>query len=721
MLKIRRCLNLGLKSKMSTFLSRLFKKGGAKSGVMQRIMSIFWNGVNQDLGRAILGQTNFFNHPLKCKIAVQNIMLIHVVLLFIGSKGISQSANPINQSPAEDDWSLPAYVKKSGNAGLFWEYTFKDADNLILTWKQLNPAEGIYNWAILDTAVTLNIPFFLRIWASDTSHVPKWVKTKYPDMPVLHWGRPGETYPDLLGKTSPGNFYAIWNKGFAQEFKVFLKAFKSRNYLSSPNLKFMYVPAAWRWNEWELGPMLQELLNKAPITPANFELWFKEHLNDYADASNGYQYKMVFTGYGRIENPIYYAGKEPWFFNLNDTLNGSNELTDYAVSIGMSVREGAQEYFNSSNDHYSWGAPSKTINNINYQYINEKHPLHLDPRRIIGTENEGFCNPAMLGACSYYHVKMSTLKALQLRVNWLNTNDRLIAFDPSLFQYARLTMNKNVFNSPDAWVSLRQTYDPFFSANPPNPVYNSARWVHRVTLPYRNWEKWLYQRDVAPNGMVKPVYPLNSNFWFDRFNYEAFEAMQTNKATGNNYIYFEVDSAFIFGGRNQVELKISYLDNFNGNWWVEYDSNGPGVYKQSQKISNNNTNQWKTVSIALPDAGFSNRQNGNMDFRIFNGGVNDLSVRFVRLIKMNNPVTSTNEVPSAQEKVKVFPNPANSVLNFVSDVPIKMVTVFDKNGRLLFHTNKNQVSISDLSPGLHIAEVITADNQILRVKFLKSN
>ena len=38
---------------------------------------------------------------------------------------------------------------------------------------------------------------------------------------------------------------------------------------------------------------------------------------------------------------------------------------------------------------------------------------------------------------------------------------------PEIYQYARLTMNKRPWNSPDAWVARRVNYDSFFGSNPP--------------------------------------------------------------------------------------------------------------------------------------------------------------------------------------------------------------------------------------------------------------
>ena len=89
----------------------------------------------------------------------------------------------------------------------------------------------------------------------------------------------------------------------------------------------------------------------------------------------------------------------------------------------------------------------------------------------------------------------------------------------------------------------------------PNPIINSPLWTSRVTLPFRNWEKWLKQREVLPEGKVVPVYQLNSNTAFDFYNLKAEEALRTDRINGGNYIYFDVANSFIQGGNNDIKIK----------------------------------------------------------------------------------------------------------------------------------------------------------------------
>jgi len=327
------------------------------------------------------------------------------------------------------------------------------------------------------------------------------------------------------------------------------------------------------------------------------------------------------------------------------------------------------------------------------------------------------------GVCSYYHLKMSTLKAMQLRVNWLNARNEYVDSLPQLYQYFRLTANKNAQTSPDAWATLRQSYDPTWSSSPPSPILNLPLWVHRVTLPFRNWEKWLTQREVSPNGNVVPVYQLESTTTFDFFNFKAMEALRTDRLNGSNYMYFDVDSNFIQGGSNDIQIKITYLDNFAGNWGIEYDAAGTQVYKPSNEIINLNDNTWKTVSININDAGFTDRQAGGMDFRIYNGGTNDISVRFVRVVKTENPTTYKKNIDKIFP-ISIYPNPSNSILNIESIHPIAEVTITNILGQIVYENieNAKTVNISNFTNGVYFISVrLKSDTKKYTLKFIKTD
>jgi hypothetical protein len=95
----------------------------------------------------------------------------------------------------------------------------------------------------------------------------------------------------------------------------------------------------------------------------------------------------------------------------------------------------------------------------------------------------------------------------------------------------------------------------------------------------------------------------------------------------SNHIYLNVDDTYILGQNDnptQVWVTVEYFDGGNDTWFIQYDSVGPDeipyVFKATDTIILQNTNQWKRVTFNLPDAYFANRQqNGLADLRLVIG------------------------------------------------------------------------------------------------------
>jgi len=265
------------------------------------------------------------------------------------------------------------------------------------------------------------------------------------------------------------------------------------------------------------------------------------------------------------------------------------------------------------------------INGRYYSVPYDTVPLIQNQNNWFSTENECF------GGCDgekaeevakYYNLKMSNLKALQLRMKQVLPNMQLLYAYPAFKQYVENTLGKNVNNSPDVWTCLRSWND--WVVDPPFGL-NGRTIVH-------NWERWLYQRDVSPEGLTEDTYKALDFMFHD--NEPVFEAKKTQHEKGSDYIYFNIDDHFVNGYQGSYMIKITYLDNFSGSWYLQYQS-ANNLYKNSEAIHNVGYNGWKTISLTINDAVFANGQNQGNDFRIYNGGKSDISVRFVRVIKLN--------------------------------------------------------------------------------------
>jgi len=140
---------------------------------------------------------------------------------------------------------------------------------------------------------------------------------------------------------------------------------------------------------------------------------------------------------------------------------------------------------------------------------------------------------------------------------------------------------------------------------------------------------------VEPDGKTKRVYDIdNTQDW--SVNGQSYEARSTITSEGQNYIYFNVDDKFMYGGPSyKIQIKVTYFDNFKGEWELQYQGEKDDYTPLS--VVNERDGKWKTVTFDIDDDHFANGQTGENDFRLYNGGEHDLIVRFVRVVKTVDP------------------------------------------------------------------------------------
>jgi len=186
-----------------------------------------------------------------------------------------------------------------------------------------------------------------------------------------------------------------------------------------------------------------------------------------------------------------------------------------------------------------------------------------------------------------------------------------------LSEYARLSFGKTIVNTPDAWAYLREAVVP----EPPG-----------VT---KNFERWLLQRD-KPGGMTQPAERIDRQYrpGGSPDHMYDYAARRTDMASGNSAIYFDLDDRFRLAG--PVDIKVEVLDNANAAWHLEYNTREiPAV--ATPTVTNQNDGKTRTVTFTLENAKFSNALEHDMDFRIVCDGPEDVTVRWVRVVRHNLP------------------------------------------------------------------------------------
>lgn len=560
------------------------------------------------------------NRKYSALVSIVIIMLMAASIIVL-TAGSSASKNPSQQKPFEDDWWLPSWVDPLPDVIGFYgeppedtpEQNLANQELKLVTfrWRDVNPKEGVYDWSILKNALENNDSIYIRLENSDVIHCPEWLGKKYPDLKPLKL----EPYTDNFEVKSQGLFYPMWHPGFKREFKQLLQSFKEQEFGSDPRLKFAYIPGAWKWGEFEID--FVEEMKLQGMTPEDFLSWFKETIDMYVDAfGEENAHKLMYTG-----NDVIPLVDVDWRTKLD------RQLFAYAMEKGCSTRFGLLEKYNFvATDMPNYGIRVVDRGGGLYMEADDNAPLIANPQRFIGSESEEI-ETKNIPISSYYQLKMSALKNLQVRANVVFLGARVWQKAPQLHQYMLKTLGKHYYDSPDAWCALREGKDIYQLWSRWNLGVKEGWWI-------RNFERWLIQREVEPDGKTVRTYYIETPV---KHNEESYEARRTDHKNGSNYIYFGVDDKFIKENGKDIQIKVTYLDNNNQKWWIEYNAANGKAYKKSTVVKNLNDSKWKTTTFKIKDAAFVNSQRDRMDFRIFNGGRQDLTVRFVRLIKLMPP------------------------------------------------------------------------------------
>lgn len=534
------------------------------------------------------------------------------LLLAAGCSGENGGGrSPSDQTVAEDDWSLPAWAVAATNAGFFSEIGDAAQDVNVrvvdLSWRQLEPSPDVFDTAAaladvppsyegldfssLDEALAAPGDVWLRFWVSDVALSPDWLAAECPGLvPIDGTGYENDTH------------WPIWDSCFwSHALDAWREVLLTLDLRSDPRVRFAYAPGAFTYSELDF-----DLVDASGVPFATFDAWFGAMTADLVSVANGengttaddFAHKLVYTG---EDYPFSSFGAADDFLAMD------------AVAAGMGIRTGITELFNFHLSHVP--AYGTTIAADGHMVTNELAPAFA-PGRVRATENECYQECGYSTDVPYYAVKMSNLKALQLRMNWMYVvpGPSLMDEYPALWEWTRLSLGKTPFDSPDAWVALRDAEDRYWLDD------DSHDWDGKPFV--KNYERWIVQVDVAPDGISQ----RGSQVMEDVVG--ADNGLAYEGRAGAPSLYFDVDERFL-DASEPVDLKVTWLDEGSGDWSVEYATAGGTA--STPAIPRTGDGTWKTTTLRVEDAAFDDSMAGGTDFRI--GG--SLETRFVRVVKVD--------------------------------------------------------------------------------------
>ncbi len=512
-----------------------------------------------------------------------------------------------------DDWSLPSWTRPAANSGYFSEEA--DAPELVavrsvdLSWRQIRPtpetaldrtspgsAQGM-SFEALDAQLAQPGDFWMRIFASGEDWAPAWVAERCG---VASYG------PDYDGQ----RHLPIWDECvWGHLMDTYRALFVDLGLAENPRLRFVYVPGAFTWAEYDYE-MVTAAVERGDLDERAYLAWYRHAWSDLVTLFGEHADKLVFTG-----------EDYPWGpFGAADDL-----LAAQAVDAGMGIRTGITEV---SNFHLSEApAYGSHVQPDGHLTVDESLPVHSG-RYVVATENECFSDCGYTTTDAYYAVRQANLKALQLRMNWMYVvpGPSYLAEYPEHWDWLRLSLGQTAATSADAWAAFRDAEDTFWADPESGPFDDPAAWPSRPFV--RNLERWLVQRD-EPGSVAHRTDADVHEHVFEEDNGIAYEGLSTDVAAGDTGFVLEVDPRFAAAASGRTVLKVTFLDRGAGAFAVDTGAGSSG------RVERSGTGTWRTATIALPDGALA-ASAGAVRLRIaLDPGADDLVVRFVRLVRVD--------------------------------------------------------------------------------------
>lgn len=371
---------------------------------------------------------------------------------------------------------------------------------------------------------------------------------------------------------------------------------------ADPRLRFVYVPGAFTWAEYDYE-MVTAAVESGDLDQETYLAWYDHAWTDLVELFGEHSAKLVFTGEDYPFGP----------FEEADDL-----LAQQAVDAGMGVRTGITEL---ANFHLSEApAYGSHVQPDGHMIVDESLPIHSG-KFIVATENECYTDCGYSSSDTYYSVRQSNLKALQLRMNWMYVvpGPSYMAEYPQHWDWVRLELGQKAETSPDAWVTFRDAEDRYWADQEFPGVWGDQPWV-------RNLERWLVQVDEP--GSVAHRTDVDTHVAdLEEDNGTAHEGLSTDVAGGDTGFVLTVDPRFAAASEGRdVVLKVTFLDAGSGSFSVSTDAG------DSANVERAGSGEWRTATIALPgNAVAPEATRLRISLAV---GAGDLVVRFVRLIRL---------------------------------------------------------------------------------------
>lgn len=541
------------------------------------------------------------------------ITLFYVFYTFFPETGEAAMEDSLTL-PQPHFWEFPEAVAPAARSGLWYHGTISEVEyvralGLRLSWADMNPQEGEYDFSALEHYLALaeaeDLSIVVRLTCSvverkspfpyadsQAPFVPEWVLQKHNPPRFKTFDDPHADHSITVA--------APWDANLQEELRLFITEFGSRGFFANKRLAGVYlhgISSSYGEELWLANEFVANA-EQAGMSEEKLMATFKNRIDWWSSAAGDHRNKVTWVNCSRIGNTGY----------------DCDALNRYAQAAGLGWREGGVE------GYHTHPPPDLGQSYLQEGYVSVDWSDSIrDGQRYFGEEIENRFQDLYSGISDQeqgYFAQSSLMRAAQLGMNYLWTSGAVINSAPSMFKWWTRIAGKNAERAPDALCWLREDF--YYFSN--------------QTAPWKNLEHFLFQRDL-PGAITRPVMRIDRPaFYTDPpGRHYDYTARSTDRTNGSDAMFFHFDDTFRQSLNGNFSLKVYYYDNSTNAWHLEIPT-AKEIISAGQIIGIND-NRWKIAEFAVSRLPAVRPARTNYDFglRVVSGG--DLCVRFVRAVK----------------------------------------------------------------------------------------
>lgn len=486
----------------------------------------------------------------------------------------------------------PSVVKQPARPGIYVFYDSGNADpakspitggHMKFDWKQVEVGPGRYDWGPVDS------------WLAMMSASKKPTGIGFAtyngsccggDLTPLYLY---DLRPDLKVVCSDGWVIPkYWSEAYLEEYGRFIRDFGKR-YDGDPRVEFVEIGVGIYGETKPSDSAHVQCLRNAGLTS---NLWIEtgmRMIDEYAAAFPHTQLLLMYA---------------PFFENRGER----RALTDYAASLGIGLKHNGLKpdtddaTYDSS---YTWPGGGQYDPMLKYWQDVAIGWESYEAQYMTGLVNTTWGVLSGLDKHADYFVFSRDL---------VEKTDR-----HPILRFAQQHLGKTIANSPSAWVAMRDS----------ELLYGAQR---------GNYSFYMFQNDEAPGGRTVAAWSVSTYP-------EGRYTRRTDSASGNPYMYLDIEDGYLRDTHERVRLNVTYYDQGIGRFDVYYDAwSNPS--KLAGTVTKTNTGKWLKASWELTDARFGNRQPGGgshpgSDLGIYARNDGDDFIHMVQVERLGMPATVT--------------------------------------------------------------------------------